>query len=260
MIFVSKFYELKKENEILKSTQILDKKTYANDLNEIFSRYDSALLKNKMLEASYYLRNSKLKSTLSIIAKNNPKVIPVFVSDKNKLEIQSKDSLKDIIVDKTAKKEVVFNQFPKQAIQSENVYKPSVANDNLKNITAVNVFASGIKVVSSNVLETKRHINTEQIRICFSLLENKTAAKGGKDIYVQIINPEHKIISEQIYYSETDQQMQHFTAKTNIFYDNEAQDICVFVDTKKEEILKGDYQINLISDLKIIGNTTLHLK
>jgi hypothetical protein len=52
----------------------------------------------------------------------------------------------------------------------------------------------------------------------------------------------------------------HYSAKTNVFYDNDQVDVCVFVDPNKSDLLKGDYEINIFSGINIIGNTVFSLK
>ena len=47
--------------------------------------------------------------------------------------------------------------------------------------------------MSNNIIETKRFMATEQIKVCFTLLENRATLKGGKDIFIQIINPKNNI-------------------------------------------------------------------
>ena len=142
----------------------------------------------------------------------------------------------------------------KQNATNENTFSVS------KNLTATNVYANGIKIVSNNIIETRRFSSTEQIKVCFTLLENKAALKGNKDIYIQIVNPNNKVVSKIGESYTSGDKLLDFSAKTNIFYDNEELDVCVFVDPNKEDMSKGDYEINIFSGINLIGNTVFSLK
>ena len=59
---------------------------------------------------------------------------------------------------------------------------------------------------------------------------------------------------------ESEDKLLHFSAKTNIFYDNDQLDVCVFVDPNKNDLFRGDYEINIFSGINLIGNTVFSLK
>ena len=101
---------------------------------------------------------------------------------------------------------------------------------------------------------------TEQIKVCFTLLENRATLKGGKDIFIQIINPKNKVVCKNGEYLEIGEKSLFYSAKTNIYYDNDELDVCVFVDPNKTDIIKGDYEINIFSGTNIIGSTVFSLK
>ncbi len=72
MVFAVKYYDSQSKNKKLKETIQIDKKTYANDLKEIFNRYDSELLKNKnLIQSSSILKQGKE----TIINKNDLKIV-----------------------------------------------------------------------------------------------------------------------------------------------------------------------------------------
>ncbi len=117
-----------------------------------------------------------------------------------------------------------------------------------------------MKTVSNNIVETKRFSNTEQIKVCFTLLENKAALKGNKDVYIQIINPKSRVLSKNGAFVEFGDKSLYYSAKTNVFYENENLDVCVFVGSNKNDVVKGDYELNIFSGTNLIGNTVFSLK
>ena len=265
MVFAVKYYDSQSKNKKLKETIAIDKKTYTNDLKEIFNRYDSELLKNKnLIESSVILKQENKAIVGKKYSKNvqnlnkNPELIT------NSSFLKKIDSLKNNIKKQSDENKSLTNQVNVLINKNRELQIQNSNNENIqtvsKNLTATNVYANGIKIVSNNIIETKRLSNTEQIKVCFTLLENKAAIKGNKDLYIQIVNPNNKIVSKNGEFVEDKNKLLHFSAKTNVFYDNDQLDVCVFVDPNKNDMLKGDYEINIFSGINLIGNTVFSLK
>lgn len=264
MVFAVKYYDSQSNNKKLKETIQVDKKTYSNDLKEIFNRYDSELLKNKILIQSEILEH-KNKITIS---ENVLKPIPYLNKNSELLAnnkfVRKADSLKIILIKQGEENKSLTNQVTILVARNKELQKQNLNNEDAitvsKNLTATNVYANGIKIVSNNIIETKRFSNAEQIKVCFTLLENKAALKGNKDIYIQIVNPNNKVVSKIGESYKSGDKLLDFSAKTNVFYDNEELDVCVFVDPNKDDMSKGDYEINIFSGINLIGNTVFSLK
>lgn len=261
LVYGLKYYESKEKINKLNETIVIDKKTYANDLKEIFERYDVQVSKNKNLlkeiNDKKVVYNSFPKENLP--AQKAPKIIYTkLVSEK------SYDSLKKVLHNVETENKELNDQVSSLYEKNKELTKINSSNEVLasisKNLTAVNVTANGIKIVSNNIIETKKFSSMEQIKVCFTLLENRAAIKGSKDIFIQIVNPNNKVVSKNGETLETQNRLLHYSAKTNVFYDNEEMDVCVFVEPNKEDILKGDYEINIYSGITLIGNTVFSLK
>ena len=265
IVFAVKYYDSERHNQKLKDTNLLDKNTYVNELKEILYRYDKEIVKNKKLIVSI---NSQIKNE-QINKKLDGKKITIFDSKKSSNPIVDSyirkiDSLKRILESQIEENKNISNQLSLLIAKNSNLQKQNDYNENIisvsKNLTATNVYANGIKIVSNNIIETKRFMATEQIKVCFTLLENRATLKGGKDIFIQIINPKNKIVCKNGEYLEIGEKSLYYSARTNIYYDNDELDVCVFVDPNKTDIVKGDYEINIFSGTNIIGNTVFSLK
>lgn len=260
IVFVAKYYDSQSKNKKLEETIQLDKKIYTNDLKEIFNRYDSAVIKNKeVLALKTFATKTEITNTKES-SKNNQSIITTNVKNN----YSTIDSLKKVLKSEQNNTRTLHNQIADLATKNKELQKQNATNENTlsvsKNLTATNVYANGIKIVSNNIIETRRFSSTEQIKVCFTLLENKAALKGNKDIYIQIVNPNNKVVSKIGESYTSGDKLLDFSAKTNIFYDNEELDVCVFVDPNKEDMSKGDYEINIFSGINLIGNTVFSLK
>ncbi|GAA4760030.1 MULTISPECIES: hypothetical protein [Flavobacterium] len=262
--FAVKYFKAKKENLQLKESIKLDKETYINDLKEIFKRYDNQVLKNTELSGSKKEEVSldvvKVEKKKASLPKRSSKII---YSEKNasKKEI---DSFQNLIKEKEEENASIHNEMDRLSQKNTELENKNRENEKnvskTRNLTATNVIANGVKIVSNNIIETKRFSATEQIKVCFTLLENKSAIQGYKDIYLQIINPKKRVVTNNGEFVEFDNQLLRYSAKTNVFYENEELDVCVFIDPNKKDLLPGDYEINIYSGINLIGNTVFSLK
>jgi hypothetical protein len=286
-VFGVKYFDSENRNNKLKKELQIDKNTHINELNEILNRYDVEVLKNKDLlnlnkraqvkNVSYIEKlntikghESKLKdiNPYKLYDKNHKSTINlhknISESKRRKTFVGEIDSLKNIITSYSEENSLLastvntLNYKNRELLTKNSNYENLISKS--RNLTATNVYANGIKIVSNNIIETKRLSSTQQIKVCFSLLENNAAYSGNKDIYIQIINPENRVVSKNDDFVEINNQSLHYSAKTNVFYDNEQLDVCVFVDSDKNKLVKGDYEINIFSGTNIIGNTVFSLK
>ncbi|MEW5676702.1 hypothetical protein ABGT15_10340 [Flavobacterium enshiense] len=120
-----------------------------------------------------------------------------------------------------------------------------------KGLKAINVNARGVRMVSDDVLETNSFSKIDQVRICFTLEENKNIEIGKKQIQLQILNPKKR-------YIDLDNRAGSRLVK-EIYYDRLKKDACIFVDLYQHELIVGDYTINLVHNEKVIGSTVFHV-
>ncbi len=268
VIFGAKYYQSNQQNKKLRAEIQLEKIMHSSELEEIFSRYDAEVIKNKQLKSAVKqnfiggsLLVTKNKSTFEIPDHKQEAKSVVATNAQSNLNF---NLIQDMLNEKYAENKALANQLEILNAKYKELLRQNAKNElalkTSENLTATNVYANGIKIVSNNIIETKRFSNTEQIKVCFSLLENRATVKGNKDIFIQIINPKNKVVSKNGDFKEFGEKSLYYSAKTNIFYDNEELDVCVFVDSNKNDLVKGDYEINIFSGTKIIGNTIFSLK
>jgi len=255
-----KYYDSTEKYKKLQESTKIDKEAYTNDLKEILNRYDAEVQKNSPLNSTENLPTEKVV-VIKKVESNTKTVVPAAIS-KNYLK--KIDSFETLLKKQALENSELYNQVTSLRDKNRELTKKNLVNESIisstKNLTAVNVVANGVKIVANNIIETKRFNATEQVKVCFTLLENKAAIKGDKDIYIQIINPENKVVAKNGEVIESNDRLLRFSAKTNVYYDNEDLDVCVFVDPNKQDMSKGDYEINIYSGINLIGSTVFSLK
>jgi hypothetical protein len=287
IVFAVKYFDIKNQNNKLKKQLQLDRNMHVNELNEILNRYDVEILKNRDLlnrnkdrleknttlskkfdKIRYEVSRFKKANSYNLSSNNSESSVVLYKNGyKNKKARAFKkevDSLKNIILNHSKNYKLHNGRanelnIKKRVLTSKNTDHPNTVSTS-RNLTTKNVSGNAIKIVSNNIIETKRFNYAQQIKVCFTLLENNNVFRGNKDIYIQIINPNKSIVSKSDAHIELDNKSLQYSAKTNVFYDNEELDVCVFVDSDKDKLVKGDYEINIFSGSNIIGNTAFSLK
>ncbi|QZK97057.1 hypothetical protein [Flavobacterium psychrophilum] len=263
MVFAVKYHDSQNKYKKLKEAIQIDKKTYSNDLREIFNLYDSELLKNKKIIQYKNLKKENETVSNKRDLKNNKNLDNPVLALKNNF-IKKIDSLNSNLKAQTEEKKHLENQLIALINKNKELQKHHANNENTaaisKNLKAIDISAKAIQIASNSIIETNRLSKTEQIKVCFTLLENKAALKGNKDLYIQILNPNNKIVNKNGEIAKTEDKLLNFSAKTNVFYDNDKLDVCLFVDPNKDDMQKGDYKINIFSGINLIGNTVFSLK
>ncbi|MCB0403007.1 MAG: hypothetical protein KDD41_13045 [Flavobacteriales bacterium] len=121
----------------------------------------------------------------------------------------------------------------------------------------------GVKVKSDNTgKEMDRAKKVEKIRTTFTLLKNTITVPGKKWIYVRILTPDGKVLSEK-----TDDSNKFdfngvrglYSSRQQIDYQN--QEMSVTIDWKKtDEFPVGEYNVEVYADGVDIGKTKFSLK
>lgn len=120
-----------------------------------------------------------------------------------------------------------------------------------KKLSAKNINARAVRMISQDFVETTMSSKIDQVRVRFTLEENKDFEPGKKKIFIQIINPKNRLLALKGK-SETE-------VATEVYYDRHSTDVCVFIDLHQYQLIVGDYKINLIHDGAIIGSTNFRV-
>ena len=135
-----------------------------------------------------------------------------------------------------------------------------IASGQILQATAVQTAA--IKLRSNGKQsEITRASRTEMIKTCFTLLENRIAEPGKKDLYLRIIAPDGKALTSKNGEAEGEfeGELQGYSVSRQIDYNKNATDVCVFY-TVQNELAEGDYNIFIYQDGHKIASSILSLK
>lgn len=131
-------------------------------------------------------------------------------------------------------------------------------------LSTMNMTMSGVSTnkKGNEVIETKAK-NSDKLKICFDLAENKIAPSGTTEMAVRVINPEGVTITNSALgsgtiTSENGQEVQ-YTYKIRPDYDNVSKKVCSLWDDGGS-LSKGTYSVEVYQKGILIGKTSAELK
>lgn len=134
-------------------------------------------------------------------------------------------------------------------------------------LRAINMNATGLRVRSGNEkeIETDKIQRVDQVRVCFTIGENKIASPGQKDIYIRIARPDQEILVRSRlneYTFEYQGELLQYSMMQTINYENQAVDLCLYwkKEYSNQEMKPGLYHVDIFCENAIIGHTTFTLR
>ena len=168
-------------------------------------------------------------------------------------------NLSNDLTEKTQKLSNVSKQNKKITKQNEALQK-QVAIGAVLQIN--NVLSSGIRIRSSGAQsETTRASKTNMIKTCFSIIENKLAQAGDKEIYIRILDSEGNLLNSPTPLTIINQQKEELkmSSKRTINYQNQNTDLCIFYEIENS-IPAGNYSVEVYAEGFLIGETSIALR
>lgn len=134
-------------------------------------------------------------------------------------------------------------------------------------LRAYNTEALGVRFKSggSKEVETDKAQRVEQVKVCFTISENKIALPGKKDIYVRIARPDKEILTRgklDEYTFEYEGKMIQYSIMQSIDYENDAMNLCLYwrKNYSGQDMPPGLYHVDIFCEGVDIGHTTFTLR
>lgn len=140
--------------------------------------------------------------------------------------------------------------------RQENMAEMITAGQTLQ---AAEASAEGIRILSNGRQRpTTRAARLSMVRVCFTLLENRIASAGSKNLHLQVSNPSGEILmGEQ---SDNANALGNpVSASREVDYNNERIEACIFFIPTSKDLLTGVYTIRILEGNEVIGTTQLVL-
>jgi hypothetical protein len=108
---------------------------------------------------------------------------------------------------------------------------------------------------------TNRAKQVVQIKSAFTLSENPITSAGKKTVYMQVINPDGKVLQTRTSNTvQTENGVVAYSDKKDIDYQNQRLDLAIYYDLRGEELIKGNYKVKIYCDGNLVGSDSFTLK
>lgn len=237
-------YDQLKEKDASKADSInMQKERIQGLINQLNS--------NKKLTAKQLYELRKENETLRSIMKGYVKQIDSL----NTLNIQLSSDLETKTTELNSTIEE-RNQFKNEAEKNaEQVKKGS-------RLQAYNFSSVGLRMKLNNIPEeTTKAKNCVQIKSSFTIGENPITSAGNKMVYMQIINPEGRVLQARASnVMQIDGTSISYSDKKEINYNNQSIDLAIYYDFNSDEAIKGNYKVKIFCEGQLIGSDSFTLK
>jgi hypothetical protein len=244
LLALKKEYETLQTNDLALQAEIEEKKKRIEELMEEAKKHKG--------DAYIISKLKKETETLREIMKHYVYTIDSLNTLNQTLVAEKKTVLKQLSEEK--KKQDVLQQ-EKQELQS-TIAKGSI-------LTCFNISASAVsyKRGGKKEVETTKAKRAKKIKVSFSLGENKIAKAGEKTVFIRIMTPDGKEMAKS--YDETykfsfDKNTGYYAGKQAVNYANVELSAVAYCEGR-DELVPGNYIIEITCDGAVIGNTTLKL-
>lgn len=268
-------YELKKQLEAcgIETEETKEERDkIERELEGMIAQYEALETNNDSVNAELMAEKAKVEQLLKD-AKNNRWTIYKLKKEASTLRdimkgyVRTIDSLNTLNVELRAENADVKGQLKEREKQFEELSEKNIdLKDKVRmgsKLDAYNMTTIAQKMRWNNTYrEVNRAKNTDQLKTCFSISENKVTEPGTKAIFIRIITPSGVVLSER---SDDTFDFQGrsmlYSLKKQIEYENKSLDVCYYWEVAEEEELEeGDYVIEAYCDGFKIGTTQLSLK
>ena len=266
------FYQSRDHEEAMKLFQDEKEQIIAN-LTAMEEKYDVAISQNTTLSDSLMLEKERiiaLKDSVSNLKRINSSIIRRYRSRIKKLEMVNErlldqvDSLRmvsNVLIDE---KDSISNQLQIQTTYNDTL---RAKNEELAKkveigsvLTIKDVKVKAMKLRSNGkYTQTNKAQKTDAISLEFKIAENEIASPGERQIIVVIKDPKGSVINAKGVVSVEDGQEIKYTEETSVNFENAEIDVVLFVNTKGVKFEKGEYEIDIYVEGRLVGVSKLEL-
>lgn len=238
--------------------------TYDALIKKDASKSDSLMVqKEKIQKLVDELSNGKRKSAAEIakLRRENETLRQIMIGyvkqidELNTLNLQLESDL-DKTTNELSSTQSERDQFKTQSEESAAKVK---AGSKLK---AYGFKTDGLRMKLNNTPEpTTKAKNCVQVRSTFTIGENEIAEAGPKTVYMQITDPDGKVLQGRSGNTvQTESGNIAYSDKKDITYNNKSVDLSIFYDFNGAEPVKGTYKVKIFCDGQLIGSDSFTLK
>ncbi len=243
-----------------------------SELEEMLAEYQTMETDNEELRMELEMEKAKVEELLEKVKNSNWEIHKLKKEAASLREIMKGyivtiDSLNTLNQNLIAENQTVRTNL--KNVQGKNEELQKVNSDlsdqvsKAQQLKAFNISSYGVRVKSNNTGKaTDKAKKAQKIRTCFNLAENKISDPGKKDLFIRILTPDGRILSEgsdDSYRFTFNGVKGLYSIKESITYQNKEMDVCM--DWKVDgELPIGEYVVEIYCEEADIGKTKFTLR
>jgi len=248
------------------------KETIESELEDLIENYDEIIQDNELKDKDLLAARERIEVLLDSVkdAEANEDLIRRYKIEVGKLKTERVALFKraDSLI--AANKRLAIERDSTNVVLSETIKVVDSVNTQNEEMSETLKKASVVKAVdlrgeaviirnSGKVVDTRRSSRADKLRTCFTLTPNVIATKGDRTLYVQVINPNDKLVGKKATF-EYEGGTLNYSESSNVFYENDELDVCILVGVEEADLIEGRYTINLYDGSTSIASTSMELK
>ncbi|PZD78992.1 hypothetical protein [Mesonia sp. K7] len=265
-------YLIYQENEENGKIIASEKQKLKEELDQLEKKYESIIVENKSLREDLIAEKQRISNLLDsletmemtadkfrryqiqvdLLKQQNVKIQKVVEN------LQSENQQLQKVIDSTST-ELQLTQQKSDSLQNKNteleekVKKASLLQ--LSNLAVFGIYGNQ----KQEPITTSSLKRTNEISSCFLLVGNEFVETGKKKLYMQIINPKNNLMGMRKMENFGEKQL-IYSASTEVDYQNKPIETCISFVVNQENLVKGDYIINIFEGESSIATQTFTLE
>ncbi|MBL4888134.1 MAG: hypothetical protein JKZ03_06740 [Flavobacteriaceae bacterium] len=267
------FYTVKTVNENKETTAALEqeKQGITNELEALIVNYDTALEDIKTKDSTLTAAKTRIETLLVDVkdAKAN-----VVLLSRYRRQIKALKSEKEVLFKRIDSLQMVNASLSTE--RDNTILALNESNQEVKSLSEKTqelseIVSRGEEVKFANltgqslrernngkIIVTNKARRANKLKVCFTLTENAIASKGDKLLYLQVINPNSNVLGENKTVDFNGKSL-NYSRSINVFYNNEALEVCEMLDPEGKNLIKGTYTINLFDGEKLVSASQMEV-
>ncbi|SDQ79409.1 hypothetical protein [Flagellimonas zhangzhouensis] len=271
IIYTVSLYQDKKA-----TTQALtqEKDLVVEDLNNLKSEYDKAILESNATNeelvaardniAKYIDSVNGMKADIASLSRYRRQV-SVLKAEREKL-LKQVDSLTQSNSLLAMQRDSTYSELEKQTVFNDSlIVQNTQLADAVERGSALNLSVISVDAVkersSGKLVSTSRARATDKFKVCFTIADNVIAEAGDREFFIEVLGPQGNVLGEGLTATTEEGATLTYSKATNFYYENDALDVCDYLNKPADEFQKGNYMVNVYdSGLKLLGTSKFILK
>ncbi|WP_040472462.1 hypothetical protein [Aquimarina agarivorans] len=256
-----------KEHLLNKQDLAKEKLAMESELSLLVEKYENVQALNSVMDNHLIESKKRIIRLLDTIRSNEPK-LQLLIKFRREISALKEEKLKLFRINDSITREnnlmkgnlnKAANALSKskniqQKLSKENTKLTSIVHKK-KELAFAKLTGKGVRIKGNREISTSKAKKTEQIKTCFTIMDNIYSLREDKVVYLKLLNPNNVLLGDFV---QEDYQGDVIAYSTKQFvpYKNEQVEHCVTLKIDTRYLIYGTYTLQLFSSEHELKKTT----